>query len=99
VTSFPSAPQRALRQLPDGRIKPLFNQFISTRSQDLEPTFYDAGQFYWGSSRSWLQEISIHDNAAGLVIPSWRVVDIDTEEDWRRAEVIFSALASELRAG
>ncbi|PPD33269.1 MAG: pseudaminic acid cytidylyltransferase [Methylomonas sp.] len=90
VAAFPSAIQRALRQLPDGLMQPFNDQYAATRTQDLEPAFYDAGQFYWGRKQAWLSEKNIHRHGAGLVIPSWRVVDIDNAEDWQRAELMHA---------
>jgi N-acylneuraminate cytidylyltransferase len=63
------------------------------RTQDLESAYYDVGQFYWGYRDSWLKNTAIHNNGVGYVIPSWRVVDIDTPEDWVRAELFFKFLA------
>lgn len=90
VAAFPSAIQRALRQQPDGLMQPFNDQYAATRTQDLEPAFYDAGQFYWGRKQAWLSGKNIHRHGAGLVIPSWRVVDIDNTEDWRRAELMYA---------
>jgi N-acylneuraminate cytidylyltransferase len=70
----------------DGVIQPFYPEFELTRTQDLEPAYYDAGQFYWGTSKAWLNNPRIHSSGLGYVIPSWRVVDIDTPEDWERAE-------------
>ena len=64
-------------------------EHYSARSQDLEEAYHDAGQFYWGSRDAWLSNPRIHSNAAGLVIPNWRAVDIDTPEDWERAEILY----------
>ncbi len=86
VTEFPSAIQRALRKKKSGVMQPLYPEFELTRTQDLEPAYYDAGQFYWGKKEAWLNNQSIHSSGLGFVIPSWRVVDIDTPEDWDRAE-------------
>jgi pseudaminic acid cytidylyltransferase len=91
VTAFPSAIQRALRQLPDGVLQPFNSEYALIRTQDLEPAFFDVGQFYWGHTQTWLSGKTIHQHAKGLVIPSWRVVDIDNPEDWQRAELLFSA--------
>jgi pseudaminic acid cytidylyltransferase len=91
VAAFPSAIQRALRRLPKGFMEPFYSQYATTRTQDLEPAFYDAGQFYWGLPQTWMQGKTIHQHCAGLVIPSWRVVDIDTDEDWQRAELMYAA--------
>ena len=94
VADFPSAIQRALRQLPSGLMEPFYSQYASTRTQDLEPAYYDAGQFYWGRAQTWLEGKNIHQHGMGLVIPSWRVVDIDNAEDWQRAELMYAAFNS-----
>jgi pseudaminic acid cytidylyltransferase len=94
VTEFPSAIQRALRRLSDGRVQPINPQYEWTRTQDLEPAYYDAGQFYWGKVSSWLGGLGLQGHGAGLVIPHWRVVDIDTPDDWLRAEILFKTMAA-----
>lgn len=91
VAAYPSPIQRALRLLPNGLMEPFYSQYAMTRTQDLEPAFYDAGQFYWGLAETWLVGKVAHKYGAGLVIPNWRVVDIDTPEDWQRAELMFTA--------
>jgi pseudaminic acid cytidylyltransferase len=91
VTEFPSAIQRALRRLPDGRMQPFYPEYELTRSQDLEPAYHDVGQFYWGRSDAWLTNNRIHGSGVGLPIPNWRVVDIDTPADWERAELLYKA--------
>lgn len=92
VTEFPSAIQRALRRLPDGTMQPFYPEFELSRSQDLEPAFHDAGQFYWGKENAWLNNERIHRSSIGLCIPNWRVVDIDTPDDWARAERLHEIL-------
>jgi N-acylneuraminate cytidylyltransferase len=65
-------------------------KFIHVRTQDLKKTFYDTGQFYFTSSKTWLDiKKSIY---IGIPIPNWRAVDIDTPEDWKRAEILFKTL-------
>jgi pseudaminic acid cytidylyltransferase len=91
VTEFPSAIQRALRRMDDGTMQPFYPQFETMRTQELAPAYYDAGQFYWGETGAWLKNAAIHSSGIGYVIPNWRVVDIDTEQDWRRAEMMYSA--------
>lgn len=91
VTEFPSAVERALRRDSDGSMYPIYPQSESVRSQDLEPAYHDAGQFYWGRTESWMKNLSIHSGGIGHVIPSWRVVDIDTPDDWVRAEMIHKS--------
>jgi pseudaminic acid cytidylyltransferase len=87
VTEYPSAVQRALKRLSDGKIQPFYPEFEKIRTQDLEPAYYDAGQFYWGKSQAWLTNPKVHSDGLGYTIPNWRVVDIDTPEDWERAEI------------
>lgn len=94
VTEFPSAIQRALKQNSGGVMQPFYPEFELARSQDLESAYYDAGQFYWGKKKAWLSNPRIHSNGAGYVIPSWRVVDIDTPADWDRAELLAMAIKS-----
>jgi len=91
VLPFPSPVQRALRRKPGGGAEPLYPEFTQTRSQDLEPAFYDAGQFYWGQASAWLKGLDVHRHGQTLVLPEWRAVDIDTPDDWLRAELLFQA--------
>jgi pseudaminic acid cytidylyltransferase len=93
VTGFPSPIQRALRRLPDGSVKPFQPEFAATRTQDLEPGYFDVGQFYWGKAAAWLQGLNLHLNGVTLVIPEWRAVDIDTPADWERAELLYATLS------
>lgn len=93
VAGFPSPIQRALRRLSDGTVIPFNPEYTNTRTQDLEPSYFDVGQFYWGKVSSWVEGLSIHLNGSALVIPEWRAIDIDTSEDWFRAEIIFKSLS------
>ena len=92
VTEYPSAIQRALKLLSNGKMQPFFPEFELTRIQETEPAYYDAGQFYWGKVNAWLKNPKIHSSGLGYVLPNWRVVDIDTPDDWKRAELIYQAL-------
>ena len=91
VAHFASPIQRALRRGPGGEVGPFDPQYAATRTQDLEPAYFDAGQFYWGAAENWLAEKNIHANGRAIVLPSWRAVDIDTPEDWERAEALWRA--------
>ena len=93
VTGFPSPIQRALRRLPGGAVEPFQPEYAATRTQDLEAGYFDVGQFYWGKTAAWLQGLNIHLNGVTLVIPEWRVVDIDTPADWERAELLYATLS------
>lgn len=93
VTSFPSPIQRAVKIDAIGRASMFNPELYATRSQDLESAYYDAGQFYWGSCEAWLGHRAIFSSSArAMVIPRYRVQDIDTEEDWHYAEIMFDVL-------
>lgn len=93
VTSFPYPIQRALRLNEQRRAEMFSPEHGLTRSQDLEEAFHDAGQFYLGSSHSWLAKKGMFNSAAfAYVLPRYRVQDIDTQEDWIRAEFMMRAL-------
>lgn len=89
VGEYHSPIQRSLKMGEDGRLAPFFSKFEISRTQDLERAFHDAGQFYWGKKQAWLKNPHIHKSALGLPIPWLRVSDIDTSEDWQRAEHLF----------
>jgi N-acylneuraminate cytidylyltransferase len=93
ATSYGFPIQRAFRVNPSGRVEMCQPEHLYTRSQDLEETFHDAGQFYWGTQHAWLQSKPIFSlNAAPLLLPRHRVQDIDTPQDWLQAEQLFAIL-------
>lgn len=94
VAPFPSPIQRALRRGEDGRVAPFNPEHVGTRTQDLEPGYYDAGQFYIGGAEAWLAGLNLHANGRTIVLPEWRVVDIDTPDDWERAEMFYQAFGA-----
>jgi len=81
--------QRAMRRLPTGQMQYFTSKYELTRTQDLEQSYHDAGQFYWGKSSAWLSGKKMHTDGLGIPIPNWRVVDIDSLDDWVRAERIY----------
>jgi len=92
VTTFPFPIQRAVRMQQDGRLHMFMPEHETSRSQDLEEAFHDAGQFYWGTHAAWTQRRSLFgDRSIGLRLPRYRVQDIDTPEDWEAAEQLFRA--------
>lgn len=94
VTSYAFPIQRAIRITAAGRVEMFHPEHFKTRSQDLEEAYHDAGQFYWGRSGAWLAGRPIFSPAsAPIILPRHRVQDIDTAEDWERAEWLFKALA------
>jgi N-acylneuraminate cytidylyltransferase len=93
VTSYAFPIQRAVRITPNQRVEMFQPDQFNTRSQDLEEAWHDAGQFYWGQAAAWLaQKPLFTQQATGVRLPRHRVQDIDTPEDWNRAEWMFKAL-------
>lgn len=91
VTSFEFPIQRALRFV-DGGVAPLDPPAMSCRSQDFEPYYHDAGQFYWGRCQSWLTRQAVFaPHSIPIELPRYRVQDIDSAEDWVRAELMYRA--------
>ena len=96
VTSYAFPIQRAIRLNAEGRVEMFNPEHFNTRSQDLEEAFHDAGQFYWGKADAWLQGRMIFSPGSVPVrLPPHRVQDIDTQEDWVRAEWLFKAMQAE----
>lgn len=93
VTTFAFPVQRGVRLRPDGRLEMLHPEHALTRSQDLEEAYHDTGQFYWGRRDAWLSgKPLMGPDAVPLIIPRIRAQDIDTPEDWDRAERMFTLL-------
>lgn len=93
VCDFAFPVQRALTLDDYGALTALYPQFSQTRSQDLPPAYQDAGQFYWGRRSAWLQgEVLYSTQSLPVILPRYLVQDIDTPEDWKRAEYLYAAL-------
>ena len=93
VCSFGFPVQRALTLDGQGALTALYPEFRNTRSQDLPDAFQDAGQFYWGRSEAWLRGEVLYSSASlPVILPRHLVQDIDTLEDWKRAEYLYAAL-------
>lgn len=93
VTTFPFPIQRALKKDQKGTISMFQPEHRLTRSQDLEEAWHDAGQFYWAKADSWESgKILFSEASLGWELPRHRVQDIDTPEDWTRAELMMKAM-------
>jgi pseudaminic acid cytidylyltransferase len=89
ATRFVAPVHRAFTRTAGGGVEMLFPGQYTARSQDLPDVLHDAGQFYWGKPEAWSSRATVFDrDSTVVVIPPWRVQDIDTEEDWRRAEAM-----------
>lgn len=90
ATAYGAPIQRALRISSTGRVSMFNPECFAVRSQDLEPAYHDAAQFYWGRASAWVSDRPIFSPAASaLLLPRYRVQDIDTPDDWTRAERMF----------
>lgn len=93
AASYPFPIQRAFKVTKNDRVKMFNPEKFNTRSQDLEEAYHDAGQFYWGKTSAFLAEKMIFsETATPYLLPRHRVQDIDTAEDWERAELMYKAL-------
>lgn len=93
VTRFQFPIQRAIKINDTGRVEMFQPEHFNTRSQDLEEAYHDAGQFYWGIAEAWKEERIVFSNRAiPYILPHYRVQDIDTFEDWVRAEQLFKII-------
>lgn len=93
VTSFPFPIQRAVTLDESGCLIMNKPEHRMTRSQELEEMFHDAGQVYWGTAEAFLRDKPLFSNTTKpIFLPRHLVQDIDTPEDWIRAESLFSVL-------
>ena len=93
VTSFAFAVQRALRLNTDDTVDAMYPEYRLTRSQDLDEGWHDAGQFCWGTAEAFLQNLPVFaPHTVAVKLPRHRVQDLDTLEDWRRAELMYEVL-------
>ena len=98
ATAYASPIQRALRlDSASGEAHMWQPEQFSKRSQDLEPAYHDAGQFYWGRAQAWLKSHNLFEGSKPLLLPRWRVQDIDTEEHWVQAELMQQVSIQKIR--
>jgi N-acylneuraminate cytidylyltransferase len=100
ATTYAFTVFRSFRKAADGSLQMVFPEHQNTRSQDLPEALHDAGQFYFGKAQAWLDgEPVFGARSTVLLIPRWRVQDIDNEDDWMRAEAMSRYLAPMLGQG
>jgi N-acylneuraminate cytidylyltransferase len=98
ATDFPAPIFRAFTQNAAGGVQMFLPEHFPSRSQDLPIALHDAGQFYWGLPKAWLDGKGMFEpHSTPIMIPRWRVQDIDSEEDWTRAELIAPTVFGHLR--
>jgi pseudaminic acid cytidylyltransferase len=92
VTNYAFPIQRALKILDDDTVEMFNPDEFQARSQDLTDAWHDAGQFYWGTAKAWLSERQLFGRkSVPIVLPRYKVQDIDDYEDWEYAELIFDS--------
>lgn len=90
ATSFAFPIQRAFWLDDQNHVQMFYPEHLTTRSQDLVHAYHDAGQFYWGSRAAWRENRPIFcQRSIAFLLPRYRVQDMDTPEDWERAEWMF----------
>ncbi len=93
VTDFEYPIFRSFKEHSDGGVEMFFPAYYEKRSQDLPVVLHDAAQFYWGKPDAWLNSLKMFGRHSCPVKISRRwVQDIDTEEDWIRAELLFDLI-------
>lgn len=93
VTNFVFPIQRAIKITENNRLDMFYPSNYTLRSQDLEDAWHDAGQFYWGKAEAFKQKkIIFSKDSTPYILPSYLVQDIDTLEDWKRAELMYQIL-------
>jgi pseudaminic acid cytidylyltransferase len=93
VTSFPFPIFRASKINDGGCLEMFWPEYELARSQDLPEAYHDAGQFYWVNVDRFLQQQKLYAlDSQPVVLPRHLVQDIDTLEDWIRAEFMYQAL-------
>ena len=93
VTDFEYPIFRSFKERPNGGVEMFYPEYFEKRSQDLPIALHDAAQFYWGRPNAWIKNLKMFDHhSRPISIPRWRVQDIDTEDDWKIAELKFELL-------
>jgi pseudaminic acid cytidylyltransferase len=92
ATASPYPIQRMFKINEQERCEMFFPENFESRSQDLEDAYHDAGQFYWSRIRDYAKETMFGRSSIPVILPSYLVQDIDSEDDWIRAELMYKVL-------
>lgn len=93
LVQFSYPPQRCFVVDDRGYARFKYPQYVRTRSQDLEKQYHDAGQFYiYNSDRLIAANGIIEDDFMPIIMPELLVQDIDTEDDWKIAEMKYKII-------
>ncbi|AVM58650.1 pseudaminic acid cytidylyltransferase [Bacteroides heparinolyticus] len=89
VVQFSYPIWRCLDLAEDGTMKRHWPEYENSRSQDLPKEYHDTGTFYWYKTAGWL---SGNIKIGGVEVDETRIQDIDTETDWKLAEMKYKLL-------
>ena len=92
ATSMPFPIKRTFKIDENGRCEMFYPEHYYTRSQDLEEAYQDAGQFYWTNLHKASNKIMFSEDSIPIILPRHLVQDIDTLEDWNRAEIMYKVI-------
>ncbi|MFZ6037398.1 MAG: pseudaminic acid cytidylyltransferase [Bacteroidota bacterium] len=82
---------RSLRINEQGKTEMVWEKYINTRSQDIEPLYHDAGQWYWYNPKKITNSL-FTNNSSSIILSEEIVQDIDTFSDWKIAEIKYGIL-------
>lgn len=91
-TSMPFPIQRTFKITGEGRCQMFWPENYMKRSQDLEEAYQDAGQFYWTRTDKTSDNVLFGKDSIPIILPRYLVQDIDTVEDWERAEIMHQVI-------
>ncbi len=85
--------QRSLRINEEGLIEMRYPEHLKSRTQDLEKTYHDAGQFYFMKTAAMVQEKTVWcKRTEPLALSELEVQDLDTLTDWQLAEMKYELI-------
>lgn len=91
---LPVPVERTFSRSPSGACMMINPADFRTRSQDLPVVFRDAGTAYAATSSTWRRGGMVFGAESTFVeIPAWRAHDLDTNDDWEYAEIVFRAMS------
>jgi len=91
VAEFSSSIYRALEITKEDRLKVLKEEFLASRTQDLNKTYYDLGQFYWVEKDRYLKEKKVwSSDCVPYLVDRYKMIDVDTLEDWNFVEQVYN---------
>ncbi len=91
ATTFEYPIQRAFK-IKNNRCEMFDKNMFNKRSQDLEEAYHDAGQFYWEKIGCKSEDVFFGKDSIPIILPRYLVQDIDTIEDFIRAEMMYKVL-------